>query len=151
MENSIIAYFDGATEPVNPSGAMGMGVIILENDVVIKEYSYYIPAKKENTNNSAEYMSFIRILKWIKETNISNRKIEIFGDSMLVIKQMNNEWGINGGAYAKYYFMAKDLLFECKKYNDVVIKWIPRDQNQLADDLSKRELIKNVIKITKRK
>lgn len=146
-EYDYIAYFDGATEPVNPGGAQGIGVAIYKGGCLIKTYSYYIPARPNNTNNVAEYMAFIRILKWIKEFNIEGNML-IRGDSMLVIQQMNGNWSIKNGMYVKYAMMAKKMLYEIK--NNIQIEWVRRDFNEKADELSKKELIKNGIRITKR-
>jgi ribonuclease HI len=46
--------------------------------------------------------------------------------------------------------MARDLLNEVSKLNTINLKWIPREKNEYADNLSKRELLKHNIKITQR-
>ena len=123
-------YFDGACEPINPGGKIGSGIYISDGE---KEYSNnaFIPANPKNTNNIAEYMAFIMILDLMK--NKSNCKIEIFGDSMLVVNQMNGKWRMKAGAYMEYALKASPLLSELKKKNDVIIAWIPREQNEKAD------------------
>jgi ribonuclease HI len=123
-------YFDGACEPANPSGKIGAGVYITDGE---SEYtdSIFVPAKKENTNNIAEYLAFIRVLELMK--NKSGDNIQIFGDSMLVVKQMNGEWQIKSGAYREYALKAIPLLNNLRKKNEVFIKWIPREQNEKAD------------------
>jgi ribonuclease HI len=123
-------YFDGATEPINPGGKMGMGVYITNGSECF-ESNNFIDAKPTNTNNMAEYSAFIMILELMKRK--VDCKIEIFGDSMLVIKQMNGEWRIKHGAYRDYALKAKLLLDELKKKNNVIIAWIPREQNEKAD------------------
>jgi ribonuclease HI len=141
-------YCDGATEPINPGGACGIGCIVFRNGELIKEYSYFVSQKPNNTNNIAEYMAFIRALKFIKEEKLLNKNIIIRGDSMLCINQLKGNWQIKNGAYLKYAFIAKKLLKELP--NNIFFEWIPREKNQIADDLSKKELIKNGITITKR-
>jgi ribonuclease HI len=123
-------YFDGACEPRNPGGKIGAGVYITDGQ---KEFAdnLFIPAKPENTNNIAEYSAFIKILELMK--NKSGDKIEIFGDSMLVVNQMNGSWQIKQGAYREYALKAKPLLSELKRNNQVTITWIPREQNEKAD------------------
>jgi ribonuclease HI len=123
-------YFDGATEPVNPGGKMGMGIYVTDGE---KEFSdnKFISMNPKNTNNIAEYSAFIMILELMK--NKTECKIEIFGDSMLVINQMNNKWQIKHGAYREYALRAKPLLEELKKKNEVTITWIPREENEKAD------------------
>ena len=123
-------FFDGACEPKNPGGKIGAGVFVTDGEQIF-EKSIYKPANPKNTNNIAEYLAFIRVLELMK--NKTDCKIEIFGDSMLVINQMNGEWQIKSGAYREYALKAKPLLEELKKKNAVIIAWIPRDQNEKAD------------------
>jgi ribonuclease HI len=123
-------YFDGACEPKNPGGKIGAGIYITDGE---KDFSnnMFISAKPENTNNIAEYSAFLMILELMK--NKTDCKIEIFGDSMLVVNQMNGEWQIKYGAYREYAMKAKPLLEDLKKKNTVSILWIPREQNEKAD------------------
>ena len=145
-EPNYIAYFDGATEPVNPGGACGIGSLILDSlKNRLLEYSHFIPMNKSNSNNVAEYLAFIKILEWFEENEITNKTILIYGDSMLVVKQMNNQWRIKKGLYKKYALKAKNILSSLKSKNNIIIKWISRDYNYLADELSKHELINHKI------
>ena len=140
-------YCDGATEPCNPGGASGIGCAVFKGEKVIKEYSYFIPADPKNTNNVAEYISFIRALRWIADNQIADADITIRGDSMMCVKQLNKEWGIKQGAYVKYAHKALALLDEVKKNNTVTIEWVPRVLNEHADMLSKKELEKHNVEI----
>jgi len=117
-------------EPKNPGGKIGAGVYITDGE---KEHSESIfkNADPKNTNNIAEYMAFIRILELMK--NKTDCKIEIFGDSMLVVNQMNGEWQIKSGAYKKYAERASSLFYDFKKKNQVILKWISREENEKAD------------------
>jgi ribonuclease HI len=142
-------YCDGATEPTNPGGASGIGCAIYKDDKLIKEYSYYIPKNPKNTNNVAEYMAFIRALKHIKENGLTGKML-IRGDSMLCIKQLSGEWGAKGGMYLRYYLLAKTLTEELSKQCEITFEWIPREKNEVADELSKRELANHGIYPTKR-
>jgi ribonuclease HI len=65
--------------------------------------------------------------------NKEGEEIEIYGDSQLVVKQMNGEWGVKKGAYAEYAYKASILLCNLKEKNTVTIQWIPREQNEKAD------------------
>jgi ribonuclease HI len=123
-------YFDGACEPINPGGKMGMGIYVTDGE---KEHSNcsFVAASPGNTNNIAEYSAFMMILNLFK--NKSDCKIEIFGDSMLVVKQMSGEWKMKSGAYMKYALIASVALTELKSKNEVIITWIPREQNEKAD------------------
>lgn len=139
-----ICYFDGACEPCNPGGALGYGYIIFDDSgKELKSESFYEPAKKENTNNIAEYNALIKALEFLKE-NHNKPVIYIRGDSMLVVKQMSGEWKMKNGAYIPYAKKCKELLSEFSNLN---IGWISRDNNTIADNLSKKELKKHNITI----
>ena len=144
MKDYLVAYIDGAAEPKNPGGNMGIGAFILDkNRKRIFEYSKYIPAEElngETSNNVAEYLAVIEVFKFFISNNLQNEKIICCGDSKLVINQMSGLWNCNKGIYAKYYYQANELV---KKFGNIRFEWIPREKNQLADDLSKREMIKN--------
>lgn len=127
-------YFDGSCEPHNPGGNMGCGIYI-EGEGNIFTDSIHIPAKKNNTNNVAEYMAFIRVLEIMKYRQGCN--INIYGDSMLVIKQMNKAWRLKSGAYLEYALKAKSLFEALKLKNAVTLSWIKRELNEKADELSK--------------
>lgn len=137
MTSNYICYFDGACEPCNPDGMMGMGVYI-ENGSNQFATGFKIDAKKGNTNNIAEYLAFIRVLELMKSK--TNCTIEILGDSMLVVKQMNGEWQIKAGAYKEYALKAVELFTELRKKNDVSLSWIGRDFNTKADEQSRKAI-----------
>ena len=130
-------YFDGACEPTNPGGKIGFGIYITDGK---KEYikGFYKEQDPSNTNNVAEYMALIEILKLFK--NKRECHINIHGDSLLVIKQMNGEWKSKGGAYAPYFKEAKKLYNELLPNNCISLKWIPRELNSKADEQSRIRL-----------
>jgi len=61
-------------------------------------------------------------------------------NSQLVINQLNRKWDVKNGLYLPYYKVAANLLEPLKLR--VTLKWIPREQNRLADALSKSALPK---------
>lgn len=135
-----VCYFDGSCEPDNPGGNMGVGAVILKEDNPIFEKSDYIPAKYENSNNVAEYMAFIHILDYLIDNDLCKSRIVVYGDSMLVVQQMNGNWWIKEGRYVQWAQKAKAKL---AGFTNISIYWIPREDNQIADDLSKKSMIDN--------
>jgi len=123
-------YFDGACEPSNPGGKMGMGYYITDG---VNEYAGndFREASPANTNNIAEYMALISVLKLMR--NKENCTINIYGDSMLVIKQMNEEWNAKKGGYMPYMRCAKEIYEELKIKNKITFTWVPREKNEKAD------------------
>lgn len=136
----IKAYFDGCCEPINPGGHIGLGAIIFHNGDRIWKHSEYILAAESNSNNVGEYRAFIAILEYLKGKGMHRMPIRIYGDSKLVIEQMFGRWKIKKGHYVFYAHKAANLLSGFPNIEGV---WIPRDENYLADELSKRELVNN--------
>jgi ribonuclease HI len=78
--------------------------------------------------------------KPINEVRRHEGPATVYGDSQLVINQLNGKWDVNGGIYLPYYRLAAQLLQPLKPR--VTLQWILRDQNILADALSKSALPK---------
>jgi ribonuclease HI len=143
----VVVHFDGACEPRNPGGTMGFGAVICEGKTEIWRHSgISIPEEwsGQTSSNLAEYLALAAALRWLLEAGRQDRDIEIHGDSQLVINQMFGNWRIKTGAYVPIANEAKGLL---KQFSCIQGRWIPRDANQVADDLSKAELLKRGIKL----
>lgn len=138
----ITGYFDGACEPKNPNGHMGIGAILFDNDEIIHKHSKCIKFGEDGftstSNNVAEYLAFINLIEKLIELNYHERNIILYGDSKLVVEQMLGNWRIKKGIYVEHAWKAKKLIASFKKIN---IQWIPREKNQLADDLSKLKMV----------
>lgn len=137
-------WIDGACEPINPGGTGGWGSYVKKGDEVWWEGSGVIPASPETSNNVAEYMALLKTLEWALNLELKDEEILIQSDSKLVINQMFGTWRIKDGFYVLTAIQAKELL---KKFSNIKGKWVPREANQKADELSKRELLKEGIKI----
>lgn len=134
----IIAHFDGACEPTNPDGNMGMGVHIADSEGnILLEYSNFIPAAVGNTNNVAEYLALKEALLFLSQDEFKDEEIICKGDSKLAICQMNGEWKIKSGQYSKH-------ALECQKiksiFSNIKFEHVYREYNTIADNLSKRHL-----------
>jgi ribonuclease HI len=68
---------------------------------------------------------------------VSDADIHIKGDSNLVVMQMKGIWKIKAGHYRTFAMRCKMLLHDLSMHNRVKIEWVPREQNQLAEELSK--------------
>jgi ribonuclease HI len=131
-----VGYYDGACYP-NPYGHMGVGAVIYKDGEIIDTCSIYVPKSRKTSNNVAEYMGLQWLLMWFLENGFQNESILIKGDSMLVKNQMNQYWRIGEGLYVEYALSCFDLI---KNFSDLTIEWIPREQNEYADMLSRQEL-----------
>lgn len=141
---TLICYFDGACEPVNPGGTASFGAVILRNEEAIWECScLYEPEpghERETSNNVAEYSGLLAILDYLIAQNLNHEPIIVRGDSKMVIEQMFGTWKIKSGYYVPIARRLKELIEA--HFPSLIGEWIPRDQNSIADELSKRELIK---------
>jgi ribonuclease HI len=139
VDNSYVAYFDGACEPKNPGGTASYGAVIFKNGELLWECSeIYVPEKRhETSNNVAEYAALVAVLTWLADHNLFNAEIIVRGDSQLVVYQMFGNWKIKGGLYKPLAHKARQLV---ARFSNIQGEWIPRVQNQLADDLSKEAL-----------
>ena len=92
------------------------------------------------SNNVAEYAGICAVMEFLIENQI--QQAVIYGDSKLVVKQLNRKWKARGGLYFETY---KRALLLRDQLPNVIIKWIPREMNTEADSLAcaampKREL-----------
>nr|QBK84998.1 MAG: ribonuclease H [Pithovirus LCDPAC02] len=131
-ENDIInIYTDGCcinNHTKNEKRKMGIGVYILdENENEIRSISKYI-FDENPTNNRAELYGIIEAMKI---THNWKEQIIIHTDSQYVANTINKNWKKkkNTDLWKQIY-----KYLEIKKFK---VKWIPRENNEIADRLSK--------------
>lgn len=139
---SMECWFDGCCEPVNPGGHAAYGIYMKKDG---KEYktAKYVGHGEGISNNVAEYSGIIHILEILTHKKLFDEKITIHGDSMLVIQQMSGNWKLKKGAYIPYAQKARELA---KNFTNISYVWIPREENEVCDKLSKDALKKMDIK-----
>ena len=148
---NFISYFDGACEPVNPGGTMGFGAVVTENGEIIWQAAGLSPPKSKHgptSNNVAEYVALLALLDYFIEAGLTGCEIEVRGDSKLVVEQMTGNWQISQGLYVQASRQAQRLA---SRFSNLRFLLIPREQNYLADALSKSELVKAGIRIPERR
>jgi len=84
------------------------------------------------------------VLEWFVEQGLCGADIRIMGDSNLVIQQMFGSWKIKKGLYAPLAYKAHELL-TC--FTNIRGEWMRRDQNDVADRLSKAALKRAGVKL----
>lgn len=132
MENSTWhAWFDGATKNTNP-GIRGIGAVLKGPAGQLVEIAQEIG---EGTNNEAEYCALMAVLDAAAEAQVQD--LIVYGDSQLVIKQVNGEWLINSLGLVPLCKTVQDLK---ALIPNVCLCWIPREENTEADALSKRAI-----------
>ena len=137
-DNEYTAWFDGACGPVNPGGTATYGVMVKDQDGTILVWEHGLVGKgSAMSNNVAEYAGVLHILKYLAP-RLPGR-VTIHGDSNLVINQLNGEWRIRKGLYRSIAIETKELLASLHGLGwQVSLYWIPREQNEECDALSKK-------------
>ena len=117
---------------------MGIGACIIVDNKPIFECSLFEERSLYSSNNTAEYKALKEVLLFIVEKKLQNQKTVIYGNSKLVINQMNLKWKAGSGLYSIQ-------AAECGKLRslltDVRFIWIPYHENKMAATLSKSALI----------
>ena len=126
--NAISLFIDGAADLHTKTAGIG-GVFFGENNEELYRFSEYLD---DSTNNEAEYSALIRGLELGLELNIMN--IEIYADSELVVKQINGYYKVKHERMKPLHRKAIALLCQ---YSNWILQHVPRDNNTIADKLSK--------------
>ena len=82
----LIIYTDGSC--IGNPGPGGWGAVIQHNG---KEIELSGP-DNPTTNNRMEMMAIVRALQWVKENKLITHPIEVYSDSRLIIKSLNEGW-----------------------------------------------------------
>src|SRR5262249_48837607 len=98
------------------------------------------------TNNLAEYTALVQLLGYFIDEKLTDAEIEIRGDSQLVINQMFGTWNISEDK--PYAHGARAALAMLRHFTNIRGIWVPRDQNKIADALTRTELETAGIPIT---
>tara|TARA_B100001287_G_scaffold260762_1_gene249153 strand:- start:1119 stop:1547 length:429 start_codon:yes stop_codon:yes gene_type:complete len=119
-------YFDGSADP-NP-GKAAFGFSHIKDNVEVAFECGYIG---NSTNNMAEYTGLLKALLYCKLNDIDS--ISIYGDSQLVVNQVNEVYRVKSHSLRQINTQCKELM----KFLNVRVQWIDRNCNQRADFLSK--------------
>lgn len=117
----------------------GISFIIMENEKIIHKWEGKIT---RTTSNQAEYMAIISALQFIDNNKERLSKggyneIEILSDSELVINQINGSYKIHKVELYELYQEVSALRKKMSESFIIKFTYIPREENYLADDLSK--------------
>jgi len=139
----IEVYFDGAIT-LNPGGIASYG-FVLKPDVGHDVSKFGVVMEGEgSTNNVAEYAGIIRAIDEIVELGWQDNEIMFFGDSNLIVNMVNRDWGWKKLKYDPHPDnpLLRDLLEVTHQKLQAIslyeLQWIPREENEEADYLSKR-------------
>ena len=114
------------------------GEDIKDNDcIVLMKEQGFVGKGSGMSNNVAEYAGALHILKYLAPRPPG--RVTIHGDSNLVINQLNGKWRIKKGLYLSIATETKELLDYLRGLGwQINFCWIPREQNEDCDGLSKK-------------
>jgi len=127
---TVTAYIDGLAQPRNP-GVGTFGFVIYDGPKKLAEGAGL--AGYDVTSNFAEYTALHQALSRLKSMGVEG-DVLIRSDSQLLVGQMSAGWKVKGGMYVEKLKAVRDLL---KEFGSVMFEWIPREQNQEADLLTR--------------
>ncbi|MBK9786178.1 MAG: ribonuclease HI family protein [Betaproteobacteria bacterium] len=122
--------FDGATKHSNPGFAVSVRFFKGQPGRSSRSLR-----NRPGTNNEAEYCALMAVLDAAVTAQVQN--LIVYGDSQLVIAQVNGEWLINAPGLVHF---CKTVLELKALIPNVSLRWIPREENGEADALSKRAI-----------
>lgn len=124
-------WFDGGCGPNNPGGHAAYGCVVQINGKSVFLHSGYVGYGRQMSNNVAEYSGIIEIFKYLLREDIT--EAIVFGDSLIVVDQLNGRMKARRGLYIEYYREALKLR---QKLPHVEIRHIRREYNTQADYLA---------------
>ena len=133
----IVLMFDGIVEPVNPGGTGAWGFVLWIGTKIKFADSGSLGNPEWMTNNYAEYCALGFGLKKILELKPEKiNSLTVLGDSMLVISQINGTWAMKSEKLAPLRNKCVEILNSLNLA--WVARWIPRDINSEADEMSRK-------------
>lgn len=133
----IEVYFDGLCQPINPGGISCYAFLVKSGGrTIYSDYGIAVePFSQDSTNNVAEYTALVKALQWLLEKNLGSTKVEIKSDSQLIVNQLTGDYKVKSKRIMSLY---KQVLLLKSKFQDIEIKWIPREENREADRLTNK-------------
>jgi ribonuclease HI len=146
---SLLLCVDGGCEPKNPGGVATYGWVIYDandnDNILVTSYAVVQDGGSLATNNYAEYCSLGFSLKWLRDQGWSGN-LTVQGDSQLLIYQVAERWKCK----AQHLVPLRARIWEhieamglvrctdedSPEYNFCILRWVPREQNAYADELS---------------
>ena len=125
-------FTDGACSG-NP-GPAGIGVVIRENEKIIKEISMFIG---NATNNVAEYTALIYGLQ--EALKLKADSVMVKSDSELLCRQIQGIYQVKNAGIQVLFNQVSHLIEGFKSFN---IAHVRREENKEADALSKKAIKK---------
>ena len=130
----LISYVDGAIEPKNPGGVPAYGYVVFHDGVLIQEGYGLVESPVKLTNNVAEFEAVIAALSYLVEMGLISETVQIMSDSQLIINLSRGTKSTKMPHLRQLRQRVRELE---RNFVEVQYQWIPREQNEYADMLSR--------------
>ena len=136
IESQWQLYIDGSSHTeTDPDGGArrraGAGLVFKTPQGGIIHHSFSV-LKEEFSNNEAEYEALLFGL--LLALSMDVRNIIVYGDSQLIVRQVNNIYEVRKAELVPYHTAAQILM---KKFENIQLLHVPRSKNAPADALAK--------------
>jgi ribonuclease HI len=122
----MIAYTDGCC--LGNPGRMGAGVVLIHEGKAVKEIAKYLGM---GTNNMAEYTAVLLAVEEAKR--MGAKGLSVRSDSKLLVNQLCGEYRVK----APHLREIMGKIWKAGEGMTLHFEWIPREENEEADRLSK--------------
>jgi ribonuclease HI len=134
-DGPVHVYFDGACETREGVRIAAFGYTVEGPGVHYEDWGLAVPPDHPHaTNNVAEYAGAIGALEWLAGEGYTGELV-LIGDSQLVIRQFTGEYAVRKPHLLPYHERLAQL---CSRFRNVEFRWVRREENRRADELSKR-------------
>ena len=126
-------HFNGSKMKEGP----GAGVVL--QSPTGEKLSYVLQIHFNTSNNVAEYEALLHGLHMAKEIGV--KRLLCFGDSDLVVQQLDDTWDTKSPVMAEYRRIVDDFG---RCFAGMEVRHIKRDENEAADALARLGAIMNI-------
>lgn len=135
--HGIQLYFDGGFHREQRLAGLGAVIYFTQTNqhyrIRLNQQADYL-----TSNNEAEYAALLFAIEQLEELGAHHQAIEIFGDSQVVIHEMNGEWAISENVLASW---ADKIDLKLQKLGlTATYTYIDRKINEEADRLASQAL-----------
>ena len=135
--HEVVLYFDGGFNREQLLSGLGAVIYFKQNG---KNYRLRVNQQAEylQTNNEAEYAALYFALEQIEELGVHHQEIEIYGDSQVVINELNGEWAVSDTILSKWADKVEQKLE--KLGLKAHYTYVERTKNMEADTLANQAI-----------
>lgn len=135
--HDVIITFDGGYNKTTGKAGLGAVIYYVQNNI---QYRKRINSLLDliQDNNEAEFAALYFAIQQLEDIGIRQQTVQIQGDSMQVIHQMNDEWPVTNEVF--HYWIDKIEQKMKEAGIRATYELLPRNKNKHADKLASQAL-----------